>query len=294
MKHIERSTNRAWLGEFLRSRRERLSPSDYGFPVMRRRRSPGLRRDEVAQLAGISIAYYTWIEQGRDINISPEVLNAIARALGLNEAERVHLFTLVGIDVPHRSTDDDRVHPTIAHIFDDASPDFALLYDPWFNTLKSTRLASMALGIEPGRGLESNLLYRLFADPAQRGVWVDWDGEARMTVGMFRQALARRASGSDGFSLLNALLQMPDFERKWGAYDVRVHPSPDEFFCQEPWHLRDPAAGILRLYRLALAIPARNDQTLVVCSPADSETSRKLGGLLERAAPRTQGYLRPA
>jgi MmyB-like transcription regulator ligand binding domain/Helix-turn-helix domain len=294
MQHIERSTNRAWLGEFLRGRRERLSPIDYGFPVMQRRRSPGLRRDEVAQLSGISIAYYTWIEQGRDINMSADVLNAIARALGLNEAERVHLFTLVGIDVSGGCVRDDCLHPTIAHVLGHASPAFALLYDPWFNMLEATRLATAALGIVAGRELESNLLYRLFADPVQRGVWVDWESEARMAVGMFRQALARQTSASDGFALLTELLKMPDFERKWGAYDVRVHPSPDEFFRKEPCHLRHPDAGVLCVYRLAMAIPGRNDRTLVMCSPADSETSRKFCGLLEHAEPRTERYLRPA
>src|SRR5450755_2522393 len=153
MQHIERSTNRAWLGEFLRSRRARLSPTDYGFPVMRRRRLPGLSRDEVAQLAGISIAYYTWIEQGREINMSPDVLNAIARALCLGEAERVHLFTLVGMEVTENTLGDDRMHPTIANIFNYLNYNYAssswcaLMYDSWFNVLESTLLATAVFGI---------------------------------------------------------------------------------------------------------------------------------------------------
>lgn len=257
---------------------------------MRRRRSQGLRRDEVAQLAGISIAYYTWIEQGRDINMSPDVLNAIARALGLNEAEHVHLFTLVGMEVPKGVRGADGVHPTIAYIFEYTSETFALHYNSWFNVLQSTRLATATLGIQPGRALESNLLYRLFADPAQRKVWVDWECEARLAVGMFRQALARQAEASDGFRLLDALLQMPDFERKWNAYDVCVNPSPDEFFRQEPWSLRHADTGLLRVHRLALAIPGRIDQTLVICSPADAETSLKFRSVLEHS----ERYLRPA
>jgi transcriptional regulator with XRE-family HTH domain len=261
---------------------------------MRRRRSQGLRRDEVAQLAGVSITYYTWIEQGRVVNVSGDVLNAIARALRLNEAERVHLFTLVGIETATGFGGAGGIHPTIAHIFEDTSPDFALLYDSWFNVLQSTRLATATLGIEPGRRLQSNLLYRLFADPAQREVWVDWDCEARMAVGMFRQALARQVNASDGFRLLDALLQMPEFERKWSAYDVCVNPSPDEFFREEPWSLRHGDVGLLRVHRLALAIPARSDETVVICTPADSETSLKFGGLLERTSSRNERYLRPA
>jgi transcriptional regulator with XRE-family HTH domain len=294
MQHIERSTNRAWLGDFLRSRRERLSPVEYGFPVVRRRRSQGLRRDEVAQLAGVSIAYYAWIEQGRDINVSPDVLSAIARALRLNEAERVHLFTLVGIEVPKGGAGDGGVHPTIAHILDDSSQAFALLYDSWFNVLRSTRLATATLGIAPGRALDSNMLHRLFADPAQREVWVDWECEARMAVGMFRQALARQVKASDGFRLLDSLLQMPEFERKWSAYDVCVNPSPDEFFRDEPWSLRHTDFGLLRVHRLALAIPTRSDRTVVICTPADAETSLKFDSVLERTLPRNERYLTSA
>jgi len=295
MQHIERSTNRAWLGEFLRIRRARLSPTDYGFPVMRRRRLPGLSRDEVAQLAGISIAYYTWIEQGRDINMSPEVLNAIARALCLGEAERAHLFTLVGMEVTENTLGDDRMHPTIASIFNcfnDASSSWcALMYDAWFNVLDSTLLATAVFGIRPGHGLESNLLYRLFADPVQRTTWVEWESEARMAVGMFRHSLAARPDSFEGFRILDALLEMPDFARVWDVYDVRIGPSPDEFFRQEPWQLVSPELGLVRVHRLAMNIPAAVDRTLMLCSAADAETSYKFLNPLERDMER---YLVPA
>jgi transcriptional regulator with XRE-family HTH domain len=286
MQHIERSTNRAWLGEFLRSRRARLSPTDYGFPVMRRRRSPGLSRDEVAQLAGISIAYYTWIEQGRNINMSPDVLNAIARALRLREAERVHLFTLVGMEVAENALGDDRMHPTIANIFnyfDHASSGWcALMYDSSFNVLESTLLATAVFGIRPGRDLESNLLYRLFTDPVQRTTWVEWESEARMAVGLFRHGLAGQPDSFEGFRLLDILLGIPDFAQVWDAYDVRLRPSPDEFFRQEPWQLVPPELGLVRVHRLAMNIPAAVDRTLMLCSAADAETSYKFVNVLER------------
>ena len=114
-----------------------------------------------------------------------------------------------------------------------------------------------------------------------------------MAVGMFRQALARQVNASDGFRLLDALLQMPDFERKWSAYDVCVNPSPDEFFREEPWSLGHADAGLLRVHRLALAIPASSDRTVVICTPADAETSLKFDRVLERS-PRTERYLTPA
>jgi transcriptional regulator with XRE-family HTH domain len=261
---------------------------------MRRRRSPGLRRDEVAQLSGISIAYYTWIEQGRDINMSPEVLNAIARALLLSEAERVHLFALVGIEVRENTVGDERVHPTIANIFNYAPSSWcAFVHDSWFNVLQSTFLAIAVFDISPGRELESNLLYRLFADPKQRKVWVEWENEARMAVGMFRHGLARRPTASEGFCLLDALLEVPDFARIWDEYDVRIRPSPDEFFRPEPWQLAHPELGLVRVHRLAMAIPAGIDHTLVLCSPADAETSYTFRGLLDREQS-LERYLMPA
>ncbi len=284
MEHIERSTNRAWLGEFLRSRRARLSPRDFGFPVMRRRRSPGLRRDEVAQLSGISVAYYTWIEQGREINMSPEVLNAIARTLNFTAAERAHLFTLVGIEVAENAVGDDSIHPTITHIFSDPSSRWcAFLNDSWFNVLQATALATAVFGIGPGQDLESNMLYRLFFEPSRRKLWVEWESEARMRIGMFRQGLAKQPDSLEGLRLLDALLKAPDFERLWDAYDVRFRPSPDEFFRQEPWDIAHPDVGMLRIHRLATVIPTRFERTLVLCTPADAETSAKFSDLLDRS-----------
>src|SRR5215831_10548683 len=94
--HTTDDVRRHELGTFLRSRRERVSPEQVGLPPSRRRRTPGLRREEVAQLAGIGITWYTWLEQGRDINASPQVLDAIARTLLFDGHERAHLFTLAG------------------------------------------------------------------------------------------------------------------------------------------------------------------------------------------------------
>src|SRR5947209_20590208 len=90
------ATSRTELSDFLKSRRARISPETVGLPPGRRRRTPGLRREEVADLAGVGLTWYTWLEQGRDIRVSPEVLSAIARALRLEPAERAHLFRLAG------------------------------------------------------------------------------------------------------------------------------------------------------------------------------------------------------
>jgi len=288
MHAIERSTNRVRLGEFLRARRERFSPADFGLTSIGRRRTPGLRREEVAQLAGISIAYYTWIEQGRDLNMSPDVLNALARALRFSKAERTHLFTLARLEASEGVVDDPSFHPTLAYLLSNAESVCALKYDPWFNVLAATRLATAVFGLQPDDGLDANLLYRLFADPAQRRLWVDWESEAHMLVGMFRQSLAKWPAASAGQHLLENLIQTPDFTSVWQAYDVRLQPSPDEYFRAEPWELYHPMVGVLHIHRIAMTIPTQGGRTLVLTSPAERETVSKFAHLMELDRPRPQ------
>lgn len=277
---MERSIKSMRLGRFLRTRRERLSPSDFGLPLFGRRRTPGLRREEVAQLSGISIAYYTWIEQGRNLRLSSEVLNALADTLRLTNAERTHLFTLAVLDAPHNAAaPDGAIHPTIAHLFASRSAVCAVDYDRWFNAVAATPLATALFGITADAGNASNLLYHLFEDLGQRSLWADWDSEARMLVGMFQQALAKWPGVAESEALLGTMMQFPDFERFWEAYDVRLPPCPDEYFREEPWELRHPKVGSLHIHRIAMS--TRNEQTLAIYSPADGDTSAKFTQLSE-------------
>jgi transcriptional regulator with XRE-family HTH domain len=271
-----RSTNSIRLGEFLRTRRARLSPAEFGFIELGRRLKPGLRREEVAQLTGISITYYTWIEQGRKLNLSGDILSALARTMKLSNAEQTHLFTLAGVEVSeYVAARHEPIHPTIARLFGDSTGVCAIKYDAWFNVVAITSLASALFGIETGDDLTANLLYVLFADPAQRRLWEDWDGEARMWVGMFRQALAKRSQDQKGKELLDTMLALPNFVPLWNAYDVRLQTCPDEYFRAEPWRLRHPTLGPLRIHRIAMAIPTRESRTLVLYSAADAETQAR-------------------
>jgi hypothetical protein len=189
------------------------------------------------------------------------------------------------------------MHPTIANIFNYVNYNYAssswcaLMYDAWFNVLESTLLATAVFGIRPGQDLESNVLYRLFTDPVQRTTWLEWESEVRMAVGMFRHGLAGQPDSIEGFRILGALLEIPDFARIWDAYDVRIRPSPDEFFRHEPWQIVPPELGLLRVHRLAMNIPAAVDRTLMLCSAADAETSYKFLSVLERDP---ESYLVPA
>jgi transcriptional regulator with XRE-family HTH domain len=276
-----RSTNKLRLGEFIRTRRERLAPADFGLPPLGRRRTPGLRRDEVAQLSRISIAYYTWIEQGKDMNISSDVLNALARTLRFTEAERTYVFTLAGVDISdHVVVDEPKMHPTLEHLLTSGKAVCSFKYDCWFNVLGATPLANavfgLAAGVEP-----LNLLDAVFTDPTQRRLWFDWEGEARLLTGMFRQSLAKWPDDPEGEALLYRLRAFPDFGRIWQDHEVRHRPSPIEYFRHEPWHLRH-AIGRLSVHRIALTVPTCSRRELLLYSPADDLTAERLCELVRR------------
>jgi transcriptional regulator with XRE-family HTH domain len=261
------------LGAFVRSRRERCSPADFGITRFSRSRTPGLRRDEVAQLSGVSIDYYTWLEQGRDINPSPSVLNAIAQTLRFSPAERAYLFTLAGVDVPQRSNPTSKhLHPTLEYLLSSGEAVCSIKYDCWFNVLASTPLARAVLGLGDDC---ANVIETVFGDAAQRELWFDWEAEARMLAGMYRLALAQWPNDPEGEARLHRLRVLPDFERIWNDYAVSRRPSPDEYFREEPWHLRHDV-GRLSFHRIALSVPTNSRSELCLYSPADDVTAERL------------------
>src|SRR5947208_16278944 len=119
---VESKVRRHELANFLRSRRARITPEQVGLPLVGRRRTPGLRREEVAQLAGVGVTWYTWLEQGRDINASPQVLDAIARTLAFDAQERSHLFTLAGTADTNAETRCARLSPAVELVLDRLEP----------------------------------------------------------------------------------------------------------------------------------------------------------------------------
>jgi transcriptional regulator with XRE-family HTH domain len=159
-------TRRKELGEFLRHLRDRTAPRSVGLPAGRRRRTPGLRREEVSQLAGVGLSWYTWLEQGRDITPSPSVLDALARVFGLSSAEHAHLFDLAG--VPRGGDEDDyptTAPPTLAGFVASFEPYPAFLMNPRTDVLAWTPASERVIGIpEQGADGTRNLLRHLFAD----------------------------------------------------------------------------------------------------------------------------------
>ncbi|AUY51975.1 helix-turn-helix transcriptional regulator [Streptomyces sp. CB01881] len=275
------------LGLFLRLRREAVTPAEVGLPVGPRRRTPGLRRAELATIAGVSIEYVTRLEQGRDRRPSPPVLSALAAALRLTAAERVHLHRLVkgadpGFSCTGGAGPNRVVRPTVQALLDRLEPAPALVLNRLSEILACTegyrRLAG-PVGLLDGR--RPSLARFVFTDPRARAAYPDWDRVADEQVAAIKQgpgrsdahvgALMDELTVSCGAEFSGRLESVPGLPRANGLTRV-VHPE----------------AGELRLAYETLELPADDDQRLVVHLPADDATA----AALDRLTGRRPGALR--
>ncbi|WAL66735.1 helix-turn-helix transcriptional regulator [Amycolatopsis cynarae] len=249
------------LGEFLRSRRARLDPAQAGFPAGNRRRVSGLRRDEVAQLAGISVEYYIRLEQGRAGQPSHQVLTALARALGLDEVEERHLHDLAGPPAKPRP----RANPARRELVDllrrmTGIP--ALVTNHRLDVLAWNRLAAhLFFDFERTPAKRRNLGRFAFLDPASREIFADWPEVARATVGQLRLAAGRNPGDQALATLLGELtMNSPDFEDLWSRRDVRERTHGRKRF-------RHPVAGELTLRFENFVLPDASGQRLTTFTP---------------------------
>ncbi|NOT15896.1 MAG: helix-turn-helix domain-containing protein [Methylotenera sp.] len=217
-------TRRKELAEFLQALRQRGAPEEFGFPAGARRRTQGLRREEVAQLAGISATWYTWIEQGREVNVSAEALERLATALKLSKSERTYLFDMA-----------DRRDPQAHMLEADTAPDTLM------NMLASIQIPAYIMGRtwdilawnQPASDLftgwldnasndsRPNLLRFVFQHPSAKQFVVDWEMRARRLVAEFRADCRSRLEEPELKRLVNELSQAsPEFERFWKQHDV--------------------------------------------------------------------------
>jgi transcriptional regulator with XRE-family HTH domain len=254
---------RAELSEFLRSRRARLKPEDVGLPDFgRHRRVPGLRREELAQLAGVSVAYYTRLEQGNGRNVSTEVLDAIARALRLTEAERAHLTHLAQpMHKKKRRAAATRAHtvrPQLQHLLDAMEGVPAYLLGRRLDIVAWNRMARALLGdfaaLEPD---ERNMAWQVFLAPGARDLYADWDAKATEVVSVLRMYAGCSADDPRLSALVGELsVKSPEFRTLWAAHTV-----------QDKGHgtkrLRHPLVGELTLTYETLRVPDDHDLALV-------------------------------
>jgi transcriptional regulator with XRE-family HTH domain len=280
--------NRAEIREFLASRRAKVTPEQVGLPAGGgKRRVPGLRREEVAVLAGVSTDWYTRLEKGHINGVSSDVLDAVARALQLDEAERAHLFNLARAARPDRTPrrrGQSRVRPSMQRILDSMVTTPAFVRNGRLDLLASNALGRALFSpafADPIR--PANLARFNFLDPAARDFYPDWNNSANTTVALLRTEAGRDPQNKDLADLIGELATRSDeFRVRWGAHDVRLHRSGVK-------HFHHPAVGTVELAFEALDLPADPGLTLTAYtaepgSPSD-DALRLLASWAATAAP---------
>ncbi|MFS8204230.1 helix-turn-helix transcriptional regulator [Streptomyces sp. CWNU-52B] len=265
------------LGTFLRSRRDRIRPADVGLPSGPRRRVPGLRRDEVAQLAGASVDYYNELERGAGSQPSEQMVAALARALRLTSDERDYLYRLAGRPVPVRGGAVPHVHPTMLDLLGRLASTPAQVITDLHVTLVQNPPAVALLGDHSGfRGARASFVHRWFTESDARRLYPedDHDGQSRAFVADLRAAAARRdAKDPEARSMIGELLGVSsEFAALWAEHDVA-------FRRDDRKRLRHPALGLLEVDCLSL-FSEDGRQRLLWFTPAVGTDSADLLDLL--------------
>ena len=263
------------LGDYLRNRRTKLDPASFGYALGRRRTS-GLRREEVAQRADISATWYTWLEQGRGGNPSADVLDRIAQALTLTDVEREHLF-LIGLGRPPeiRYRGSDAITPRLQRLLDTLVYCPAIVRTATWDVVAWNRAAAAVLtdyGALPAD--QRNVLRMIFCDSRVRAVQPEWEAVARFVVAAFRIDAARAGADAEIAPLVEELCRSsPEFASMWRDNDVQTHGDGVK-------HLRHPLVGLLALEYSAFAVDGRPDLSLIVYNPATSADQRLIETLV--------------
>ncbi|MFF8728267.1 helix-turn-helix transcriptional regulator [Streptomyces sp. NPDC015171] len=262
----------AEAGDFLRSRRARIRPEEVGLPAHGRRRVPGLRREEVAQLAGVSVDYYIRLEQGRGTSVSDAVLDSVARVLRLDETEHAYLRT-VARPRRRRAKPDPapRVRPGVQALLDGMDRTPALVLDARMDVLAWNALGDAVNGFSRMTAAGRNMPRQVFLDPGARDLYPEWTAVAAQTVAHLRLNAGRYADDPVLCALVGELsLKSEDFRRLWADHEVRE-------CAYGVKQIRHPVAGLLTLPYETLTVPAEPAQTIVAYVPrAGSETAERL------------------
>ncbi|UBI38911.1 MULTISPECIES: helix-turn-helix transcriptional regulator [Streptomyces] len=258
------------LRRFLMTRRARVTPAEAGLPAGGVRRTPGLRREEVAVLAGVGTTWYQWLEQGRDITVSPQVLDGVARVLRLSSVERRHLYVLAGLNPPPPESGQrpDDLCPGLRRLIDGWLPWPAHILDPCWNTVAHNAAAALVWGFRPGE--RRNWLADFFTDPGYRTATAGpaeaarREENARRLVAQFRASRSERPGSEAAAEVAGTVAGLcalsGEFARLWEAGDV--HPEG-----QLVYEIDHPGVGRLCFESSPLRIPSRPDLTIAVHNP---------------------------
>jgi len=262
---------RADLREFLMIRRARVSPTDAGLPDGgARRRTPGLRREEVAVLAGVGVSWYQWLEQGRDITVSAQVLDSVSRVLRLDEAERRHLYVLAGLNPPlaRAAAEQAPVSAGLTRIIDTWMPFPANIIDRYWNNIVFNEAGAAIFDFNDQC---RNCLVNYFTNPVYQGRHRDWEEDAAIVVAEYRASAAEYPQ-DEGFRAIVADLAdtSPLFAELWARGDVRP-PG------QRIKMISHPVVGEMYFESTQLKMPERPDLTVVLHNPAPgTDTAAKV------------------
>jgi transcriptional regulator with XRE-family HTH domain len=268
---------RAELANFLRIRRSQLSPAEAGLPRTARRKTAGLRREEVAQLAGVGVTWYTWLEQGRNINVSTQVLDSLAQTFRLTSAEKAHLFLLAGQGSPaHPVPQQEHVSPFLYHFLEHMGNNPAYITGRRWDVLAWNHAACQVLGDFAVMPLqERNIVRLVFTNEEYRRRSVDWEGVARHVLAQFRASSGLYHRDAHLSALILELQQRsPEFARWWSQYEVQErHDGRKEFM--------HPLVGSLMFEHSTFQMEDSPGLKVVVYLPACEETANKLAQLAQ-------------
>lgn len=287
------------LGNFLKTRRKRLSPDQVGLPNGQRRRTAGLRREELAQLAGICVTWYTYLEQGRPIRVSVQVLESIARILQLDAEERAYLFLLAHQQPPPVQPEDetlpamalrvspskisyiqqDSISPTLLRLVENMGECPAYILDKCFNVVALNHAASAILGdFSQKSGRDRNKVWAMFTKPSYKQLYVNWECRAKLILAQFRAVYGQNIGNEWYKKFVEDIMKVsPEFKKWWNDHDVQaIVEGNDEF--------NHPKVGYMKLDYISFGVSGTPNLTLRVYTPIPgTDTAEKIRYLLETA-----------
>lgn len=267
----ETEVRRQELAGFLRSRRERITPEQVGLPRGRRRRTPGLRREEVAQLSAVGVTWYTWLEQARDIQVSPQVLDALARALLLDRSERSHLFSLAGAVDPAPGTECPSITPALREMLWQLDPIPACVQNSRYDILAYNRTYGRLLcDLDAVAPENRNCMLLSYTDENWRASVVDLPEMNRVMAAKFRASMAEHLAEPAWKALLKRLeTASPEFREIWARHEVVGPGGRTKLF-------RNARVGLVRLDHTDLWLGPSTGPRMVTYVPADEESRERL------------------
>ena len=269
------------LADFLRTRRAKILPSQIGLSSATRRRTPGLRREEVAQLAGIGVTWYTWLEQGRPIHVSTQVIESLAKVLLLDKQERIHLYLLANQPLPADITGyQGTVSPILQHVLDSLILCPSLITDQRWNVIAWNKAACSILGdFSKMNARERNIVWAMFTDDKYKELFVDWTSHAKGLLGRFRLTCGQYIEDSWLAQFIDDLkMQSTEFNLWWPLHEIE---SNSEKYKQ----LNHPIAGLLDFEVSNFDVSDNSGLKLIVHTPVSgTNTATKMKLLLDKNA----------